>query len=53
MEAKIDGIGTLRNTVVAGPEPAKGSGSQLPPVSSYPRPTPAPTPAPAPATRPQ
>ena len=53
LESKIDGIGTLRNRVVAGKEPAKGSGSQLPPVNSYPRPTPAPTPAPAaPQTRP-
>ena len=35
MEAKIEGIGTLRNPVVAGPRPPSGSGSQLPPVSSY------------------
>jgi 2-keto-4-pentenoate hydratase/2-oxohepta-3-ene-1,7-dioic acid hydratase in catechol pathway len=35
MEAKIDRIGTLRNPVVAGPRPPSGSGSQLPPVSSY------------------
>ena len=51
IEAKIDGIGTLRNKVVAGSAPAKGSGSQLPPVASYPRPTPAPTPTPAPPRR--
>jgi 2-keto-4-pentenoate hydratase/2-oxohepta-3-ene-1,7-dioic acid hydratase in catechol pathway len=46
MEAKIEGIGTLRNRVVAGQAPSKGSGAQLPPVSSYPRPgaTPSPTP---------
>ena len=35
MEAKIEGIGTLRNPVVAGQRPPSGSGSQLPPVSSY------------------
>lgn len=38
MEAKIEGVGTLRNPVVAGQAPPKGSGSQLPPVSSYKRP---------------
>ena len=38
MEAKIEGIGTLRNPVVAGKPPVKGSGSQLPPVESYRRP---------------
>ena len=53
LESKIDGIGTLRNRIVAGTEPSKGSGSQLPPVSSYPRPTPAATPAPAATPRPQ
>jgi len=35
MEAKIEGIGTLRNRTVAGPRPPAGSGSQLPPVSTY------------------
>jgi 2-keto-4-pentenoate hydratase/2-oxohepta-3-ene-1,7-dioic acid hydratase in catechol pathway len=39
MEAKIDGIGTLRNKVVAGKQPPAGSGSQLPPVSTYAKPT--------------
>lgn len=38
MEAKIDGIGTLRNPVVAGKAPAAGSGAQLPAVSSYRKP---------------
>lgn len=38
MEAKIAGIGTLRNPVVAGQAPPKGSGAQLPPVSSYRKP---------------
>jgi 2-keto-4-pentenoate hydratase/2-oxohepta-3-ene-1,7-dioic acid hydratase in catechol pathway len=38
MEAKIEGIGTLRNPVVAGERPSAGSGAQLPPVSSYRRP---------------
>jgi 2-keto-4-pentenoate hydratase/2-oxohepta-3-ene-1,7-dioic acid hydratase in catechol pathway len=35
MEAKIEGIGTLRNRTVAGARPAAGSGSQLPPVATY------------------
>jgi len=35
MEATIEGIGTLRNPVVAGDRPPQGSGSQLPPVSTY------------------
>jgi 2-keto-4-pentenoate hydratase/2-oxohepta-3-ene-1,7-dioic acid hydratase in catechol pathway len=35
MEAKIEGIGTLRNRAVAGQRPPSGSGAQLPPVSSY------------------
>jgi 2-keto-4-pentenoate hydratase/2-oxohepta-3-ene-1,7-dioic acid hydratase in catechol pathway len=35
MEAKIEGIGTLRNRTVAGQRPPSGSGAQLPPVSSY------------------
>ena len=35
MEAKIEGIGTLRNRTVAGPRPPAGSGSQLPPVNTY------------------
>ena len=35
MEAKIVGMGTLRNMVVAEKQPPAGSGSQLPPVSSY------------------
>ena len=34
MEAKIEGIGTLRNPVVAAAPPA-GTGAQLPPVASY------------------
>jgi 2-keto-4-pentenoate hydratase/2-oxohepta-3-ene-1,7-dioic acid hydratase in catechol pathway len=33
--ATIDGIGTLRMPVVAEPEPAPGTGAQLPPVSNY------------------
>jgi 2-keto-4-pentenoate hydratase/2-oxohepta-3-ene-1,7-dioic acid hydratase in catechol pathway len=33
--ATIDGIGTLRMPVVAGPTPAPGTGARLPPVSSY------------------
>jgi 2-keto-4-pentenoate hydratase/2-oxohepta-3-ene-1,7-dioic acid hydratase in catechol pathway len=48
IEAKIEGIGTIRNKVVAGQAPPKGSGSMLPPVASYPRPSP-PPPPPAPA----
>ena len=36
MEAKIKGIGTLRNGVVAGPvPPPAGSDARLPAVSSY------------------
>ena len=35
--ASIEGIGTLRLPVVAGPAPPAGTGSYLPPVSSYPR----------------
>jgi len=31
----IDGIGTLRHKVVAAPAPTQGTGSYLPPVSSY------------------
>ena len=38
MEAKIEGIGTLRNKVVAGKQPPAGSGAQLPAVSSYRKP---------------
>jgi 2-keto-4-pentenoate hydratase/2-oxohepta-3-ene-1,7-dioic acid hydratase in catechol pathway len=38
MEAKIEGIGTLRNRAVAGQRPPTGSGAQLPPVNSYKRP---------------
>jgi 2,4-diketo-3-deoxy-L-fuconate hydrolase len=38
MEAKIEGIGTLRNKAVAEKQPPKGSGAQLPPVSSYAKP---------------
>jgi 2-keto-4-pentenoate hydratase/2-oxohepta-3-ene-1,7-dioic acid hydratase in catechol pathway len=38
MEAKIEGIGTLRNKAVAEKQPPAGSGAQLPPVSSYKRP---------------
>jgi 2-keto-4-pentenoate hydratase/2-oxohepta-3-ene-1,7-dioic acid hydratase in catechol pathway len=38
MEAKIEGIGTLRNKAVAEKQPPKGSGAQLPPVSSYRKP---------------
>ncbi|MGD2166968.1 MAG: fumarylacetoacetate hydrolase family protein [Gammaproteobacteria bacterium] len=33
--ATIDGIGTLRMPVVAGPQPGPGTGARLPPVSSY------------------
>jgi 2-keto-4-pentenoate hydratase/2-oxohepta-3-ene-1,7-dioic acid hydratase in catechol pathway len=33
--ATIDGIGTLTIPVVAGKEPAKGTGSYLPPVNTY------------------
>ena len=33
--ATIDGIGTLRHKVAAAPPPAAGTGSYLPPVSSY------------------
>src|SRR5688572_24388711 len=33
--ASIDGIGTLTIPVVAGPQPAAGTGSFLPPVNSY------------------
>ena len=35
MEAKIEGVGALRNPVVAGQRPPSGSGAQLPPVSTY------------------
>ena len=35
MEASIDGIGTLRMPAVAGGAPKGGTGSRLPPVSSY------------------
>ncbi|MGQ0733893.1 MAG: fumarylacetoacetate hydrolase family protein [Acidobacteriota bacterium] len=35
IEASIDGIGTLRLPVVAGPAPPGGTGARLPPVSSY------------------
>ena len=38
MEAKIEGVGTLRNKAVAGQRPPAGSGAQLPPVSSYAKP---------------
>ena len=41
MEAKIAGIGTLRNPVVAGPTPPPTtSDARLPPVSTYAKPTP-------------
>jgi hypothetical protein len=33
--ATIDRIGTLRHKVVAAPAPPPGTGSYLPPVSSY------------------
>ena len=33
--ASIDGIGTMTIPVVAGPKPPDGSGTYLPPVSSY------------------
>jgi 2-keto-4-pentenoate hydratase/2-oxohepta-3-ene-1,7-dioic acid hydratase in catechol pathway len=39
IEASIDGIGTLRMPVVAGPQPPGGTGARLPPVSSYRKPT--------------
>jgi 2-keto-4-pentenoate hydratase/2-oxohepta-3-ene-1,7-dioic acid hydratase in catechol pathway len=35
IEASIDGIGTLRMPVVAGPQPPGESGARLPPVSTY------------------
>jgi 2-keto-4-pentenoate hydratase/2-oxohepta-3-ene-1,7-dioic acid hydratase in catechol pathway len=39
IEASIDGIGTLRMPVVAGPKPAGGTGARLPPVDSYRKPS--------------
>jgi hypothetical protein len=33
--ATIDGLGTLRHKVQAAPAPPPGTGSYLPPVSSY------------------
>jgi hypothetical protein len=33
--ASIEGIGTLTHTAVAEPAPPPGTGSYLPPVSSY------------------
>jgi 2-keto-4-pentenoate hydratase/2-oxohepta-3-ene-1,7-dioic acid hydratase in catechol pathway len=38
IEASIEGIGTLRHTAVAEPAPPAGTGSYLPPVSSYKKP---------------
>lgn len=38
IEASIDGIGTLRMPVVAGPQPPGGTGARLPPVSTYRKP---------------
>jgi 2-keto-4-pentenoate hydratase/2-oxohepta-3-ene-1,7-dioic acid hydratase in catechol pathway len=38
IEASIDGIGTLRMPVVAGPQPTGGTGARLPPVSTYRKP---------------
>ena len=35
IEASIDGIGRLRMPVVAGQQPTGGTGSRLPPISSY------------------
>jgi len=35
MEATIDGIGTLRMPVVAGPQPQGPQGARLPPVRTY------------------
>jgi hypothetical protein len=35
IEASIEGIGTLRLPVVGEPAPPPGTGSYLPPVSSY------------------
>ena len=35
IEASIDGIGTLRLTTVAGPEPTGLTGAHLPPIDSY------------------
>ena len=35
IEASIDGIGTLRMPVVAGPQPPGGTGARLPPVATY------------------
>jgi len=47
MEAKIDGIGTLRNPVVAGPvPPPTRSDARLPAVKTYATPTPAAAPSP-------
>jgi hypothetical protein len=37
--ASIDRIGTLRHKVEAAPAPAPGTGSYLPPVSSYRKPS--------------
>jgi 2-keto-4-pentenoate hydratase/2-oxohepta-3-ene-1,7-dioic acid hydratase in catechol pathway len=49
MEAKIEGIGTLRNPVVAGPvPPPTKSDARLPAVKTYATPTPPPAPAPSP-----
>jgi hypothetical protein len=33
--ATIDGLGTLRHKVAAAPAPPPGTGSYLPPISSY------------------
>jgi 2-keto-4-pentenoate hydratase/2-oxohepta-3-ene-1,7-dioic acid hydratase in catechol pathway len=35
IEASIDGVGTLRMPVVAGPQPPGANGARLPPVSTY------------------
>ena len=35
IEASIDGIGTLRLTTEAGPEPTGLTGAHLPPIDSY------------------
>jgi 2-keto-4-pentenoate hydratase/2-oxohepta-3-ene-1,7-dioic acid hydratase in catechol pathway len=48
VEASIDGIGTLRMPVVAGAQPPGGTGSRLPPVSSYRKPQPTPPAKPEP-----
>jgi 2-keto-4-pentenoate hydratase/2-oxohepta-3-ene-1,7-dioic acid hydratase in catechol pathway len=40
IEASVDGIGTLRMPVVMGEKPPGGTGSRLPPISTYRKPQP-------------